>query len=351
MTFSNKLRMPPLTSKENGLIKLDHQQMTTNPEGYLGGLVNQWFSLVSTIEPEEYHRIKQFTDALYELGKTEQKSFWLLNDRMKHPLQKLMLDAKGGGKVTQLLQALQTKVIQIKPPKRSLFSRFKNMFLLLFSWQESTWQMWLERYPDHKLDIADIVGQLEQQKRQLNTDSKMFLGDKRDLQVQLEKLENCVDLMCLMEEKIKDETLHNPKLSADSQKLINDEFLPPVQQRIIELQQQLLIARQAVMTLALFIDQSESQIRGIDQAVYTTTSVIDVTAGIVMVEKGKENMSQLNNNVNDVRASIDPQKLKHARQVIDSVLDQMDEVHHQSQKSTDELVANPGLPTNQQQED
>ena len=320
-----------MTNTENGLVDLDHQLIATSPDVYLDGISSQWLDLLSHVGDEDYQRIKQINAALFELGKAEQKGFWVLNERMKYPLQKRMVESQGGGKVVQLLRALQAKVLQIKPPKHTFLSAFKNMFKLLFSWHQSAFQLWLESYPQHKQEMSEIVSQLEQLKRQLKRDNTMLLVDQNDLTAQVDKLENCFDLLCQLEDKLKGETTVN------SQKLIDDEFLPPVQQRIIELQQQLLIARQAVMTLELFIHDNESQIRSIDQAVYTTTSVIDVTTAIVMVQQGKENMAQINKNNSDHK------KLKQARQVIDSALKQMDEVRNQAQKAADKLKFNPSL--------
>lgn len=314
-----------MTNTENGLIHLDHQQVATSPAVYLDGLSSQWLELLSHVEQEDYQRIKQVSDALFEFGQVEQKSFWKLNERMKYPLQKRMAEAQGGGKVSQLLRALQVKVLQIKPPKRTFLTAFKNMFKLLFSWHQSAFQMWLDNYPKHKQEVSEIVIQLAQLKRQLDRDNTMLLGDKKDMLSQVNKLENCFDLLCQLENKLKIESTGN------KQEMIGGEFLPPVQQRIIELQQQLLIARQAVMTLELFIHDNETQIRSIDQAVYTSTSVIDVTAGIVMVQQGKENLAQIGKN------NMDRKKLKQARLVIDSALSQMDEVRKQAQKSAGEL--------------
>ena len=323
--------MTSLTTTINGLIDIDHLQAAKQPDVYFDRLSSQWLDLLNLVGVKDYQQINQIITALFELGKAEQKGFWVLNERMKYPLQKRMAESQGGGEVVQLLRALQVKVLQIKPPEHTFFSTFKNMFKLLFSWHQSAFQLWLESYPQHKKELSEIVSQLEQLKRQLKTDNTMLLVDQNDLTAQVDKLENCFDLLCRLEDKLKGETAVN------CQKLIDDEFLPPVQQRIIELQQQLLIARQAVMTLELFIHENESQLRSIDQAVYTTTSVIDVTTGIVMVQQSKENLAQINENISDHK------KLKQARQLIDNALKQMDDVRNQAQKSADELNVNSPL--------
>lgn len=323
--------------KGHGLIELNHSQFAEAPEITIQQLTKQWLSFVMAADATNDVSIKDLREGLYQLGQSEQHAFWELNNRLKHPLEKLIRDVEGGEKLTQHLRQLQVAVLKIKPPKRSFLGRFVNMFKLLFSLKESAWHIWLEDYPGYKQQILKITEDLEALKRQLKRDNSLFLSDKDTLHSHMLMLESSFDMVCFLEKKVSHETAHNQEISTDTKQLLLDELLPTMQERLIELQQQLLIARQSVMTMDLFIIQNESQIRAIDQAIYTTTTAIEVTASIFMLKQTgglKEQSDHKSNTQTNLSAKqkyqaingvVDAQRLKQARQLIDKALDQMEE--------------------------
>lgn len=327
------------------MIELDHQQVDIRPEDYLDGLASQWLNLLTALEPKDLQSIKHHQDTLFELGAAEQKVLWNMNQRMQHPFQKVLIESQDAGKVNKLLQTLQTKVIKIKPPQNSVLARLKNMFLLLFSWQESTWHMWLQSYPLYKQEISEIIVQLEQCQQQFNRNNKLLMADKQELNAQTERLKNWFDLACLLVTKIKAAITQNSALNAASKDLIGTTFLQVIQQRVLELQQQLLIARQTMMTLDLFMTQNKSQIRSINQTIYTTTSVIDVTAGIAMLEQGDKNLKKIDSHKKSLNASIDRKTLKQARHTINHALNLINEAQYHSKQSYDQLMSKSNFPS------
>ncbi len=315
-----------MNKKNNGIIELNHQELAASPNEYLDRKTDQWIELLLSVDPEDFKKIKQLHEALYQIGRSEQESLWQLNDRMKQPLHQLLVEAKSGGRVTVLLQQLQKLINKIKPPKRSWLSGFKSMFQLLFSWHESAWHMWLESYPEAQQEINAIKQQLAKLKKQLKRDNRILSHDKNDLASRMVELQGGFDLLVMLGDRLNSKIHELDDLSPEVTEVIEDEFMPPVQQRVIELQQQLLMARQSVMTLDLFVQQNVSQIRGIEQALYTTTSVMDVTAGIVLINKRKANMNSLDSSK---KYKVDAVKLKQARLVIDQALSQMDDVQQE----------------------
>ncbi len=305
---------PPVVPES--LLVLDHSLVAAELEGHLADHVDDWTHHMLAVEVSDYALIQVTREALFKLGKAEQQAVWQLNDRFKHPLQNLMQDAQGGGQMMRLLHEVQQKIMQLKPPQKSFLSSFKNMFKLMFSWHDSAWSAWLEGFPEHKKALTHVVAQLQQQQRRLGRDNTMLSGDKKDMELALEQLKNSYDLACLLEQQVQSKLQRDKGLNAENVELVQDEFIPVIQQRIIELQQQLLMARQAVMTIELIMSQNETQIREAQQAAQTALTVVDVTAGVVLLANKK------NNNQKAVKA----QQIKQVRQVIDQASEQMDEL-------------------------
>lgn len=318
-----------LKTKGHGLIELNHSQFLEAPETYMQQLTNQWLNIVETTDATDFGRIKNMCEALSQFGQSEQHAFWKLNTRLKLPLEKLIRDSEGGGKATQWLHKLQITVLKIKPPKPSFWGGFMSMFKLLFSLKESAWQMWLETYPTHKQEILKITENLDSHKKQLKRDNSLLLSDKKALYNQMLQLENSFDMICCFEKNISHEADYQQEISTSTKQLLVDEMLPAIQQRVIELQQQLLIARQSVMTMDLFIRQNDSQIRAINQAIHTTAAAIEVTASIFMLKQTGELIEKSSNpgkqNKQVMKGTVEAQKLKQAQHLIDQALTHMED--------------------------
>jgi len=318
--------------KSHGLIELNHSQFAQAPEIYKKQLTDLWLDAVLATEVTDYAQIKDITDNLNNFGQIEQQAFWQLNNQLKSPLDKIIRDADIGEKIIQCLQQLQLTVLKIKPPKKSFFISFINSFKLLFSLKESAWHMWLEDYPIHKLKILNISEQLESYRKQLKLNNALLLSNMTALQNQMKLLESSFDVISHMEKSISDDSIHNQDLSSETRILIINELLPVMQRRLIEMQQQLLIARQSVMTIELFIRQNESQMRDIDQAVTTTTAAIDVTAHIFMIKQADALMKKNNNSATEknpkINGTIDTKKLKQAQVLIDEALTRIKKIQN-----------------------
>jgi len=320
----------------NTLIEFNHQQYKEVGEGYKQQLANQWFEHVKAVDPNDFDRIHQLKEAVYQFGKKQQHDFWTFNTGLKGILDRQIRDAKELQKSTELLQDLQLCVLKTKPPKNTFLQGFMNMFKLLFSDKESAWEMWLESYPTYKEKITAITAQLESKKDKLKRDNSILGKDKGILNNHILALENSFDAMSYLEEQSDLAIMSNTELSPDQQQFLVDDLVPIKKQRIIELQQQLLIARQAAMTLDLFIGQNESQIRGIDQAIYTTTSAMEVTASIFVLKQSELTINQSN--------TLNSQKLKQARHMVDTALKELEQTKIES--STIHYPENSNDPSN-----
>ena len=266
------------TFKQLSALEPDH--LAADANAYLQQKSHDLVSWVSSVDPDNHRLVAQVHDALAELGRGEQQAYWQLNHRLVQPLQQLMADTEAGGRVASLLRQLQQQVADMQPPKQRL--TWKARFLLLFSWRQTAFQMWLDRFPEEQQTLRGLMDRLQAEQKQLRRDNHILQDDLVALNQGLAALSGVFDFVAALEAQLK-QSLSSQSM-ASVRTLIQDEWLPPVQQRLIELQQQLLIARQGVMTLELIIQQNQTLIRDIDQAVVTTTAALDVAAGIALAK-------------------------------------------------------------------
>lgn len=318
---------------------LNHESISQESEAYIEKTADQLVDWLLAMDFNDLQLVDQVRNALFELGAEEQAAYWQLNKRLIHPLQQLMADTDDGGKVSKLLAQLSQQVADMQPPQRRL--SWKERFLLLFSWRESAYQLWLDTFPEKRKVMVGLVEQLKAEKRQLKRDNQILTGDHEALMAGLQKLTQSFDFVTVFEQQLKLRSSDASKISANHLAVIDDEFLGPVQQRLIDLQQQSLIARQAVMTVELIIKQNLSLIRDIDQTVMTTTAALDVAAGVAMANNNQRQQKHAE------QVRIDTAKLEQAKALIDQTLEHMQQLRQESATASKSIRANNQMINNE----
>lgn len=319
------------------LIDIDHDKKSNDSslssKQYQEHFINQWFEALLSVNVDDFTNVHEFKQALLSLGKKEQRALWQHNDALKQPLQRLMNDQYSGEKVNGLLGDLQQNIAKLRPPKNKKGS-LKTMFLLLFSSQQTAWQLWLENYHELKKHINASTELLAAEKRQLLVYNAMLIDKKHKLVDCLSALENALDIITLMVERIQKDSNH--QFNQDMDGFIHNECLPVLEKRIFELQQQLLIGRQTVMTIDVIVQQNNTQANGIDQALYTTSAALDVTAGLVLAEQGKESLERMDKKSSPSanKGSVNAQQLVRVQQRIEQALREMDDTRKKHQESS-----------------
>ena len=300
------------------LMQPDEQHSSGTAVAAVSAKAGQWLSLMESVHSDDLHSISQLISAVPELGRAEQQAFWQLNNRLIHPLQQLMADTRAGGKVSTLLQSLQHKVKAIHPPEKRRPGLWQRL-LLLFSEHNSPWEMWLAAYPDEKKQLMALVARLDDEKQQLIRDNHILNADHVQVSAAVTDLERACDQVSAFAQQLSS----TDQLDAG----FRGELLPEVQRRLIELQQQLLIGRQAVLTIDLLIKQNKSLINGIEQAVYSTTSAVNVAAGVALASRKQQAMETRSH---AGEQPIDVARLEQAQQLVEDTLQQMQQVSRDS---------------------
>lgn len=297
---------------------IDHVAYENDSVTYLQGKAEACQAVLLAVDPQDFQRVNQLRDALFGIGVDAQKSYWQLNNNLTYPLQKMTDECNQGQAVSDLLDKLHRLIAALKPPKKSRPS-LKERFFLLFSFRETAWQMWLDNYQTVKEKIGMLVKQLEASQQQLKRDNQMAALDQKKLLHAEQLLRHDCDLVQMLAATIRLELSDDKAINQARYKMVDQEFLDPLIKRDIELQQQLLIARQAVLTLDLIIKHNETMIRQIEQAVITSTAVLDVTAGLLLVTNKQQ---KLHNQLaaDQSKRTVSTDALNHARTIINKAL-------------------------------
>ncbi|MFK8010837.1 MAG: hypothetical protein AB8B80_02270 [Marinicellaceae bacterium] len=320
-----------LTNHELTLLEVNQEDYKNNPVLYANQYTEEWVSYLLAIDASDYDQINQLKQLVSKLGQKQQQSFWQSNTGLSRLLENQIHDLSGKEKSTKLIQQLHKHVLKIKPPKHTLWMRLFNQFKLLFSIKETVWEMWLESYPSQKSQILTITSKLEKIKKTLKNEMSLLVPEHIKMDQHLVLLENYCDILSELDTRMAQELQLNQSMSKASQELIQSEILPQLHNRIIELQQQLLIARQTLMTLDLFIHQAESHIKNIDQTNQTMLAAVEITASLFVLKQS--DYSKTTKDKPHINNRMLNQKLIQARQKIEMALNQLDETQKSSSNS------------------
>ena len=265
---------------KDAIFTINEVQLIDNPEIYLERHVNLCVDHLLTIEIDNLVLIQNVHLQLLDLGSSVQHDFWQINDQLSHTLQRLMSEIQSDSQLIDLMADLQKKMKRLKPPMSKRFS-LKEKFKLLFSWQQTAMEVWQEEYQDLRREFKVLVRQLEDNKHILREKNDVLAEDQKQMHQLVELLSAHVDYLNLLDKKLADQL---QLVQIDHAEMMRDNFLSAVQQRLVELHQQLLIARQAEMTLSLVVKQNELLIRDIGQSLMNTAAALDTAANIASLK-------------------------------------------------------------------
>ncbi|MBD2865085.1 toxic anion resistance protein [Paenibacillus oceani] len=181
-----------------------------------------------------------------------------------------------GGQVAQGLTELH---IQLKDLDPSLIDFAKTGFLgKLFN----PLRAYFLKYQKADSVIADIVISLDKGKTILKNDNTTLEIEQQTLRDLTKKLQKEIQLGALMDESIKAqiETAKRQNEDPDKIRFITEEVLFPLRQRVMDLQQMLVVNQQGIMAIEVVIRNNKELIRGVDRAKNVTISALKISVTV-----------------------------------------------------------------------
>ncbi|WP_020620022.1 toxic anion resistance protein [Paenibacillus daejeonensis] len=130
--------------------------------------------------------------------------------------------------------------------------------------------------------IADIIVSLDRGKTVLRNDNTTLEIEQQVLRDLTKRLKKEIQLGMLMDEEI-ERQIEAAKLRQESEdriRFITEEVLFPLRQRVMDLQQMLVVNQQGVMAMEVVIRNNKELIRGVDRARNVTVSALRIAVTV-----------------------------------------------------------------------
>ena len=128
--------------------------------------------------------------------------------------------------------------------------------------------------------IADIVASLEKGKVTLKNDNTTLEIEQEALRNLTKKLNKEIDLGAIMDDSISKQIEIAKAKNEDPEKVkfVTEEILFPLRQRIMDMQQMMVVNQQGIMAIEVVIRNNKELIRGVERAKNVTVSALKISA-------------------------------------------------------------------------
>jgi len=252
------------------------------------------------VDPELEAKANAFVDAVLSSGETDednqvqqknlvdnfgldlQKMASNRSKMLQQPINDLMKRGDDGGEVAKALVDLKKEVEELNPNEFDLNASGISKILGKLPFIGSKLSRYFQKYASAQEIIDEIIKSLEKGKDQLVRDNKTLSQDQVTMRALTKQLERMIQMGLLLDEKLVYKLEREIPADDKRHRFISEEILFPLRQRIQDLQQQLAVTQQGVLSIELVVRNNRELIRGVDRAINVTVSALSVAVTVAL---------------------------------------------------------------------
>ncbi|MEC0370193.1 toxic anion resistance protein [Paenibacillus chibensis] len=231
---------------------------------------------IMELDIESLDKRKEILQSIDAFGLNTMKMSSDKNALLQVSVGKLSKTGDEGGDVAKGLAELHTQLRDLDPSvidfaKTGLLGKLFNPLRAYFL-----------RFEKADGVIADIVISLDKGKQTLKNDNTTLEIEQQTLRDLTKKLQKEIQLGGLMDQSIEAQVESAKARNEDPDKIrfITEEVLFPLRQRVMDLQQMLVVNQQGIMAIEVVIRNNKELIRGVDRAKNVTVSALKIAVTV-----------------------------------------------------------------------
>ncbi|MCC3371538.1 toxic anion resistance protein [Cohnella sp. REN36] len=233
-------------------------------------------STIMTIDLDSLDKRKEILQSIETFGLNTMKSSSGKNQLLQVQVGNLSKTGDEGGMVAKGLTDLHMQLKDLDP---SVIDFAKTGFLgKLFN----PLRAYFLKYQKADSVIADIVVSLDKGRVTLKNDNTTLEIEQQTLRDLTKKLQKEIQLGMMMDQSIEAQLEAAKQREEDPDKIrfITEEVLFPLRQRVMDLQQMLVVNQQGIMAIEVVIRNNKELIRGVDRAKNVTISALKISVTV-----------------------------------------------------------------------
>ncbi|MFC7679029.1 toxic anion resistance protein [Paenibacillus sp. GCM10028914] len=263
---------------EEKLKSVIEEQVKPEPEEVtqLKQLASNNVQTILELDIDSLEKRKQVLQSIDSFGMNTMRSSSEKNSLLQVSVGNLSKTGDEGGQVAKGLTELQ---LQLKDLDPSVVDFAKSGFLGKFF---NPLRSYFAKYQKADAVISDIIISLDKGKTVLRNDNTTLEFEQQTLRDLTKKLQKEIQLGMLMDSEIETQ-IEAAKLRQESEdkiRFITEEVLFPLRQRVMDLQQMLVVNQQGIMAIEVVIRNNKELIRGVDRARNVTVSALKISVTV-----------------------------------------------------------------------
>ncbi|QSF47173.1 toxic anion resistance protein [Paenibacillus tianjinensis] len=233
-------------------------------------------SSILELDLESLEKRKAVLQSIDSFGMGTMRSSSEKNSLLQVSVGNLSKTGDEGGQVAKGLTELHLQLKDLDPSavdfaKSGLLGKFFNPLRTYFA-----------KYQKADAVISDIIQSLDKGKTILKNDNTTLEIEQQTLRELTKKLQKEIQLGLLMDQEIETQ-IEAAKVRGESEdkiRFITEEVLFPLRQRVMDLQQMLVVNQQGIMAIEVVIRNNKELIRGVDRARNVTVSALKISVTV-----------------------------------------------------------------------
>ena len=268
--------------QELALIAPDSISAETTEDAELEEKARQFADELIDPDSSDFEAQDEMKAAINDMGRELQREAGRQSKMLQQPIKDLSKHGEDGGPVANALVELKMEVEELDPNRFDFSAGWVTRIIGMIPGIGSAMKRYFSRYESAQTVIDAIIHSLEEGREQLKRDNVTLSEDQRGMRELSLKIERQVMLAQLLDQKLQYKL--DREIPADSPKsrFVQEELIFPLRQRIMDLQQQLAVNQQGVISIEIIMRNNKELVRGVDRAINVTISALQVAVTVAL---------------------------------------------------------------------
>lgn len=260
-------------------------------------------SLLS-IDPSEIQNQQSSVTQMENIGlETQQRAVKQL-EILKQPIATLSKRAEDGGEVANALIDLKMTVESLDPAQINFNPGWFSRLLGHIPGVGTSIKRYVTKFESAQTVLEAIVRSLEMGRDQLLRDNITLKEDQTELWQHEKDLEKVVIYADAVDKKLEEHRASLQNSDPEKTKFIEEYLQFPIRQRLIDLQQQIVVQQQSVIATEIIIRNNKELARGVNRALNVTVTALQNATTIAMALANQEKVLQKVEKINETTSKL-----------------------------------------------
>ncbi|MGI9336038.1 MAG: toxic anion resistance protein [Gammaproteobacteria bacterium] len=236
----------------------------------------EYARMIVDFDPNDSQSVDERVTAVEDMGRDLQRDAAHRSRMLQQPIKELAAHGDEGSPVAQALVDLKLQVEDLDPHRFDFEPGWFSRLLGTLPGIGGPIKRYFSKFESAQTIIDAIIRSLENGRDQLRRDNVTLREDQGQMRSLTGKLERQIALARALDGKLSYKLERDVPADDSRHRFIQEEVLFPLRQRIMDLQQQLAVNQQGVLSTAILMRNNTELVRGVDRALDLTVSALQV---------------------------------------------------------------------------